>query len=56
MSIFKNDRLFNGLFSAAGIISAEKYMILDEYKKVQNKQKRNIFKIHFYQIKIGKKV
>ncbi len=47
MSIFKNDRLFNGLFSAAGIISAEKYMILDEYKKVQNKQKRKVFQDSF---------
>ena len=47
MSIFKNDRLFNGLFSAAGIISAEKYMILDEYKKAQNKQKRKYFQDSF---------
>ncbi len=48
MSILKKDKLFGGLFSIAGIISAEKYQILDEIKKVQNREKNKYFQDAFH--------
>ena len=48
MSILKNDKLFGGLFSIAGIISADKYQILDEIKKVQNREKNKYFHDAFH--------
>ena len=36
MSIFEKDIIFQGLFSKAGIVSAEKYNILEEFNKTKN--------------------
>ena len=47
MSILENDVLFNGLFSNAGIISANQYNIFDEFKKVQDKTKHRFFQDSF---------
>ena len=43
MSIFGKDRLFHGLFSTAGIISAEKYKIYEEIKKTKEREKGQFF-------------
>ena len=39
----EKDRLFQGLFSTAGIVSAEKFNILEEFKKTKNKNRNNIY-------------
>ena len=39
----EKDRLFQGLFSTAGIVSAEKYNILEEFQKAKNKNKNNFY-------------
>ena len=39
MSIFTKDKLFLGTFSTAGIISADKFNIFGEFKKIKNNNK-----------------
>ena len=39
----EKDRLFQGLFSTAGIVSAEKYNILEEFQKAKNKNRNNVY-------------
>ena len=39
MSLLDKDKLFQGLFSIAGIVSAEKYKILEEFKKTKDKER-----------------